>query len=190
MPGEIEEIVSESIEELAVDDLIGEAAPGTRRKQRWEMWVALSSSLLAVLAAGAALLATFASDRAAVAQAGQTEYAAVAEGVDASHTMLRVKAEILQAMGASTTSQHETDLLAVQARQLAVRTRMEDFADRGERANVVHDRLAIALTLFQVHMLLGGLAVMVERVAIWRFGFLFTTVGAGFLIAGVRGYLS
>ena len=36
----------------------------------------------------------------------------------------------------------------------------------------------------------AGLAVMVERVAIWRFGFLFTTVGAGFLIAGVRGYLS
>lgn len=190
MPAEIEEIVSDSIEELAVDDLVEEERSSRRRKPRWEMWVALSSSLLAVLAAGAALLATFASDRAATAQASQAEYAAVAEGVDASHTMLRAKAEILHALGAGQPPQHDVELRVVQAQQQAVRHRLNEFVARGERANQVHDRLAIALTLFQVHMLLGGLAVMVERAVIWRFGFVFTTLGAGFLVAGVHGYLS
>jgi hypothetical protein len=192
MASEIEEIVSEGIEEIAVDDVIDEQhgdGGHAERRPRWELWVALSSSLLAVLSAIAALLATFASDEAAVALSDQTDYAAYAEAVTAGHTILKAKLDILSSLGDTPSKEDIAELDRLHALANEFRERGHTAKDTSEFEFKVHDRLAIGVTLFQVTMLLGGLSIMVQRRAIWHFGLLFTLFGMIFFIYGVFGYI-
>lgn len=191
MPDEIQEVVAESIEEIVMDDVVGEEKKGKRHaRPRWEIWIALFSSLLAVLSAVAALLANFVSDRAAIALDNEGDYAAYAEGVNVSQTILKSKLEILRALGKQPTAEDLDEVRRVEEQRKEFQARGREFEEDGERSFKVHDHLAMAVTLFQVHMLLGGLAVIVERAAIWRFGMVFSAGGLFCLVYGIIGYLA
>jgi len=193
MASEIEEIVSENIGEIAVDDVIEEQhekVMSSERKPRWELWIALASSLLAVLSAIAALLATFASDEAAIALSDETDYSAYAEAVTASHTILKAKLDILASLGKTPSKEDIAELNRIHALSQELKTRGRMAKEEGDFKFKIHDRLAIGVTLFQVTMLLGGLSIMVQRVMIWRFGLLFTLLGMFFFIYGLLGYLT
>lgn len=193
MASEIEEVVSESIGEIAIDDVIEEQhekAVHAKGKPRWELWVALASSLLAVLSAIAALVATFASDEAAIALSDKTDYAGYAEAVAAGHTMLKAKLDILTSLGKTVSEEDVAELNRIHALSKEFRARVGAAEEKSEVKFKIHDRLAIGVTLFQVTMLLGGLSIMVQRVAIWHFGLLFTLLGMFFFIYGLLGYFT
>ena len=187
MAADIEDMVNNNIEEIAVIDIAEQT--NKRKKNRWEVWVALSSSLLAVLSAVAALLATFASDEAAVALSNDSDYSAYATGVNTSHTMLKAKIELLASMGKPATDSDVEELKAMEAQAKKFRERSASYEKQGTDAFKTHDSLAIAVTLFQVTMLLSGMAVMVDRVVIWRFGLAFSAFGLFYFVRGVIGYM-
>lgn len=184
MVNEIDEIVDDVIEDLGVDAVIEhEREQGI--KPRWEGWVALSASVLAVLSAVSALYATFAADEAAIAEADETTYSAYREGAQASYHVLRAKVEILEALGQPPTAeaQEELELYRLQAEEY--REKAAEYDQEGRDEFVAHDRLAIAVTLFQVAILLGGLAVVVQRPALWIFGLSFGFSGLALMAWGL-----
>ncbi|WP_157315358.1 DUF4337 family protein [Chitinibacter sp. GC72] len=191
MSSEIEDIVADSIEELAVDDLIEnrEESEGNNRTPRWELFVAFTSSILAVLSALAALMATFASDKATVALSNEGSFSSSAEGLDASRTVLHAKFEILKAMNQSPSEDDLAELQHLDRKRSEMRARIASAGAVSDHQLKAHDRLAIAVTLFQVTMLLGGVAVMVKRRLVWFFGLGFSAVGCVFLLLGMMGYL-
>lgn len=187
MAGEVEDLVNDTVDEIAVKEVVEQANEG--RKGRWQVWLALSSSLLAVLSVVAALLANFASDEAAVALSNDSDYSSYAEGVDTSRTMLKAKLELLAAMGKPVTDGDLDELTRMEAQARTFRERSASYEKQGTDAFRTHDSLAIAVTLFQVTMLLNGVAVMMNQVLIWRFGLVFSVVGLIYFARGVAGYL-
>lgn len=187
MAADIEDMVNDNVEEIAVIDMVEQTKE--RKKNRWEVWLALSSSLLAVLSAVAALLATFASDEAAIALSNESDYAAYAGGVATSHTMLKLKLELLESMGKSPTEGDIEELQRIKAQAEVLNERSKVYEKEGFKAFKTHDSLAIAVTLFQVTMLLSGMAVMVERAVIWRCGLAFSVIGLVYFVRGLIGYM-
>ena len=187
MAADIEEMVSSSVEDLAVVDVVEKTK--RRKKDRWEIWVALSSSLLAVLSAVAALLATFASDEAAIALSNESDYTAYAGALATSRTMLQAKLELLASMGKPATEGDVDELRRIEVEGKALSERSKRYETEGTKAFKAHDLLAVAVTLFQVTMLLSGVAVMVDRAVIWHFGLAFSMIGLFFFVRGLIGYM-
>jgi hypothetical protein len=187
MAGEVEELVGDTVDEIAVKEVVLHA--NERKKDRWQVWLALSSSLLAVLSVVAALLANFASDDAALALSNDSDFSGYADAVDTSRTMLRAKIDLLVAMGKPITDSDVEELKRMEAQAATFRERSSSYERQSTDAFRTHDSLAIAVTLFQVTMLLSGVAVMMNRVSIWRFGLAFSALGLVFFARGVAGYL-
>ncbi|MCG8425735.1 MAG: DUF4337 domain-containing protein [Chromatiales bacterium] len=191
MAADFEDIVNNSIEDIGVDAVIEhqqEKEPVD--KARWELWVALTSSLLAVLSAIAALYATFAADEAAIAEAQETVVAAYVSGAEATYSVLRTKIDILKALGKPVDAADEA---AMEEYALQVKTYREkslEYDREGGRKYKTHDHLAIAVTLFQVAILLGGLAVVVQRPALWTFGMSFVVGGVWFMAWGLTDFMT
>lgn len=186
MAGEIEEWDQENIQDNALGQVLENRPKG--KKNRWETWVALSSSMLAVLSVVAALLATFASDEATTASSDGTDFAVAAEGVKSSHTILKVKIDLLAAMGKPTTDADIGELNRIESQAKALLERSKSSTEKFRRAFEVHDLFAISIALFQLTMLLSGLAVMVGEIALWRFGLVFSAFGLYFFLRGLLAY--
>jgi hypothetical protein len=190
MANDLEEMVNDNIEEIGVDAVIERQQEPVRTIPSWETWVALASSLLAVLSAIAALYATFASDEAAIAEANETTIAAYAAGAEAAYGTLETKLYILTALGkpVDPSDMAEMENQAHQAKLF--REQAKHYDRTGGVKYKTHDQLAIAVALFQVAILLGGLAVVVQRPALWGFGLTFVVGGVGFMGLGLMNYFT
>lgn len=181
---DITETVDEIVEEIAVDAVM-EKQKDRGDSSSWDGWVALSSSVLAVLSALAALYATFAVDEFTLIISNGTDYAAYQEGSMVGLNVLKAKVDILNALD-KPVSTEDTAQMKHFEEQILKYHRKADEADRqGNHKLRVHDRLAISVTLFQVAILMGGLAVIVRRKSIWMFGLSFSFFGFGMLLWGL-----
>ena len=188
MATEIDEIVDDSIEDIGIDAVLERDDPESAdKKAAWENWVALTSSLLAVVSAIAALLATFESDKAAIAESAETVYSAYQEGANANYTILQTKLDLLAAMGKPVNAEDQEQLTSIKASIQHMKDKASAYDHAGQQNYKTHDRLAIAVTLFQMSILMGGLAVLVQRRAFWLFGMGFSLAGLGFLTYGLFG---
>jgi len=185
MVDEIEEIMDDSIEDIAVDSVIENDNGNQKKKPRWENWVALSSSLFAVLSAIAALLAIFASDEAAIAESAETVYSAYKEGVSTSYYILQTKMEILDALDKPAIASDKEQLIKLKKQMETYKAKAEKNDKEGRRQYQVHDMLAIGVTLFQVAILMGGFSILMQRPGFWVFGMVFMIVGLGFMAKGL-----
>jgi hypothetical protein len=197
MPGEIEEIVGERI------DILASELKEVRASQmpRWELWVSLFSSLLAVLSAVVALLATFASNESSKMSELTLKDDVYIEGLLTTKAIITTKIELLKAVGKNSHSDLQNDMQKIEsdldgAEINRVNTTLEGLKKDSKKAEEdsdrylkAHDMMVIAITLFQLHILLGGLSVMVHRISVWKVGFLFTGVASIFLINGVIDFL-
>lgn len=191
MATDLEEMVSDSIEDIGMDAVIERQQEQKQTdKARWEGWVALSSSLLAVLSAIAALYATFAADEAATAESHETVAAAYTSGAEASYNALRAKRDILVALGQPVDTADEAAINEYTRQIKSFRERSRNDDRSGGRKYETHDHLTIAVALFQVAILLGGLAVVVQRPALWTFGMTFVVSGLWFMVWGLVSFLS
>ena len=181
----LEEIVNDNIEDIGVDAVLERQKEETAGTSRWEGWVALTSSLLAVLSAITALYATFASDKASIAESQETVVAAYASGAEATYHVLRVKIDMLKALGKPVEPEDEAALREGELKVKQYREKTRASNRTGGYEFKTHDQLTIAVALFQVTILLGGLAVVVQRPKLWMFGLCFTVAGVWFMGRGL-----
>lgn len=187
MATEIEEIVDDTIEDIGMEAVMEPKSETADDRPSWETWVALISSLLAVVSAIAALLATFKSDEAATAEANENYYAVVRQGVEARHDLLQVKVDILAALDKDALPETLQELSVIREKLGVLNAKVESHENEADKSYESHDHLAIAVTFFQLTILLGGLSVLVKRKRVWLFGLLFTAGGLGFFGYGLLG---
>ncbi len=190
MPDHLEEIVKDNIEDIGVDAVLERQKEATAGTSRWEGWVALSSSLLAVLSAITALYATFASDKASIAESQKTVIATYASGADATYHVMRVKIDMLKALGKPVDPADEATLKERKLQVEQYREKINASSQAGGYDYKTHDQLTIAVALFQVTILLGGLAVVVQRPKLWLFGMSFMVGGIWFMGRGLVDYFT
>lgn len=188
MASEIEELDQDNVLENALDQVLEKGTEA--KKHRWEIWVAVSSSVLALLSLVAALLATFASDEATIASSDGTDLAVAAEAARSSHTVLKMKLDLLAAMDKPAGDGDTAELKRSESQARHLLERSKKATAEMDRAFKLHDLFAIAMTVFQLTMLFSGLAVMLGRIELWRVGLAFSTVGVYFFVRGLLGYMA
>jgi hypothetical protein len=148
--------------------------------ERWISWVALSTAMLAVLAAIAALLS---GDRANEAMMNQIE----SSDQWAYYQAKGIKAAVLGARVSREESANEADRAEV-ARYAKEQSEIEKEA-RQKQAEAKtdfhqHEVFARAVTLFQISIAIGAISALTRRKRYWIFSMLIGAAGCVFLLLG------
>ncbi len=181
---EIEEQLDHSIEEIETI-MEEEAVDSHGVHEKWVTQVALSSTIMAVLAAIMALFATYASDEAFVEQSQSGTQLAYYETKRVNHNVLKNKHDILMALGKQL-DEAEVALLNKYHREIEdLKKEFERAEDETSHLFETHDLFAIAVTLLQVAIAVGGISVIIRHRKVWTFSLIFATVGLFFGVWGL-----
>ncbi len=177
MPEEIEvptEHLQETLKEHAEEQPV-----------RWIGKAALSSALIAVAAAIAALLAGHDANEAMLEQMQATDQWAFYQAKGIKSAVLDSRIQLLEAMGKPVPDGDRQKLATYDAQQRAI----EDSGHELERDSAKHMRqhsvLARSVTIFQIAIAMAAIAVLVRRRSLWFTSMAFGLAGAWFLMRGV-----
>ena len=154
-------------------------------KEKWTMGVALSSALLAALAAVSSLMAGHHSNEAMIDQiraSDQWNYYQ-AKGIKAN--VLSSKLELLKAVGKPSSEKDQEKLAEYKKEQEDIKRMAEEKEQASERHLNSHVIFARAVTMFQVAIAVAAISVLTKRRRFWLVSLAFGLVGAAFMVQGL-----
>jgi hypothetical protein len=181
--GESTELVSELVMEQMEHDR------GESGSKSWHRKVALSTLLLALLAALGGLLAGITAHESNQEQIAEIISLTVLEGDRVSVEVLKAKHEILISMGETL---DEAEISAIQAIEAEIDQKREEIVEEESLARAfaqTHLIFAVAVTLLAVGISVSGMSVVIEQKWLWGVGMIFGVVGAVGVILGILSML-
>jgi len=153
--------------------------------ERWVLGVALSSAILAALAAVSALLSGHHANEAMLEQLKASDQWAYyqAKGVKAS--VLSSKMELLAALGKETLDKDREKLAEYAKEQQEISADAKKEQESSAEHMRHHVVLSRGVTMFQVAIAVGAISVLARRPAFWYVSMVFGVVGVFFLVRGV-----
>ncbi len=147
----------------------------------WGMWVALSSSLLAVLAAISALMAGHKINEALVSQMKSSNQWAYyqAKGIKGNLLDARLDSGKIEESKLEKLKEKRAEYLQEQA---DIKETAESLEHQSEHELRLHEIFARAVTMFQIAIALSAIAILAKRKSVWQFGLFLGVLGLGFLI--------
>ena len=145
------------------------------KKEKWTLLVAISTAIMAVLAAIAGLLAGHHSNEALIQQIKSSDQWAFYQAKS-------IKATI-RAMQPATFTDKTPD--QVKAEEEGIKTKAEGFEKDSEFHLQKHIVLSKAVTLLQISIAISAISILTRRRFLWVVGMATALTGAGFLIYGI-----
>ena len=146
-----------------------------KEKERWTLLVAISTAVMAVLAAIAGLLAGHHSNEALIEQIKSSDQWAFYQAKS-------IKAEIRTLQPVSDSSKTPQQ---IKEEEEAIKKRAEDAEVASETHLQKHIILARAVTLLQISIAISAIAILTRRRFMWWIAMAIALCGAGFLIEGI-----
>ena len=159
----------------------------THAKTSWTLGVALSSALLAALAAVCSLLAGHHSNEALIEQLQSSDQWAFYQAKGIKAAILSGKMELLAAEGKPATEKDEQKLAAYKQEQAEIQTRAKELQGDAKAHLQRHVIFSRGVTLFQIAIAVGAISVLTNRKSFWFVSLAFGLVGVGFLVQGLVG---
>jgi Flp pilus assembly protein TadB len=156
----------------------------THTKTRWTMGVALSSALLAGLAAVCSLLAGHHANEAMIEQIQSSDQWAFYQAKGIKAAVLGTKIELLEAEGKKISPKDNEKLAGYKKEQDEIQELAKEKQHGSESHLHQHVIYARGVTLFQVAIAVGAISVLTHRRAFWFVSLVFGLVGVFFLIQG------
>ena len=157
-------------------------------KEGWISAVAVSTAILAALAAIASLLAGDHANEGMISQieaANQWSYYQ-AKGIKSG--LLNSKVELLKALGQATAKTDEEKVGDYAREQKEIREEAEKREKAAEAHLHAHVILARAVTLFQISIAIAAVSILTKKRAFWGVSLASGVVGIVFLIQGILSY--
>jgi hypothetical protein len=153
--------------------------------ESWVMGVALTAAILAVLAAITALLAEHHANEAMLEQIRSSDQWNFYQAKSIKEKMATMKADLLRAMGKPVEAEDKAAVAKYKAEQEEIEkeAQLEAHASRAHLRN--HTILSFGVTMFQIAIAVGAIAVLTKRRRFWHVAIAFGLVGSGFLVAGL-----
>ncbi len=179
MPEEIEiptEHLSEEIQEKAEEN-----------RERWTRYLALSTALMAVLAAVAGLLAGHHANEALIERAKASDQWNFYQSKNLKQEIAVNTDIILHALGKTDTAvkDHSADVARYNREKADIRKEAEDDEHNSEAHLAKHVPLASAVTAFQIAIAISAIAILTRRKNLWYGSLVLTAIGIVFLIIGL-----
>jgi hypothetical protein len=151
----------------------------------FNMGVALSSAILAVVAAIASLKAGHAANEAILLQAKSTNQWSYFQSKSIKETVLASKVDLIKALGKKA-DEKDTEKLAEYAKEKGeIQEEAKKLADESDHEMAVHVSLAKAVTFFQIAIALSAMAVLTKKRFLWYGGMGLGIVGAVLMFLGL-----
>ncbi|HZZ18458.1 MAG TPA: DUF4337 domain-containing protein [Opitutaceae bacterium] len=153
-------------------------------KAPWTMGVALSSALLAGLAAVSSLLAGHHANEAMVEQIRSSDKWAYYQAKGIKSSVLSSKIEILEAEGKPVPAKDRQKIADYKSDQDSITTEATELEHSAEEHLKTHVVFARAVTLFQIAIAIGAIAALTNRKPFWYVSMVLGAVGIYFLAMG------
>ncbi|MGZ3418285.1 MAG: DUF4337 domain-containing protein [Polyangiales bacterium] len=184
MPDEIEvptEHLHETVHEKA-HEAAGGHGDGAPAPPPWVMAVALSSALIAVLAALSALLAGHYANEAMLEQMKASDGWAYFQAKSIKANVLQTKVDLLTALGKEVSAKDAEKIAEYgkEQKEIEEHAKHEEHASEGHMQR--HSVLARAVTVFQIAIALSAIAVLTKKKQVWYGSMLLGVAGAAFMV--------
>lgn len=150
--------------------------------ERWTMGVALSSALLAGLAALASLKAGHYANEAMMSQIESANTWSYFQSKSIKESQLKSKMEILSALGKPASEADAAKAAEYKEEKEKVQKKAEGLEHEAKHHLATHEVLARSVTMFQVAIAIGAVSVLVKRRRFWLVSLGFGVAGIVFLV--------
>jgi Domain of unknown function (DUF4337) len=151
-------------------------------REGWVLGVALSSALLAGLAAVSSLMAGHHANEAMMSQIESADQWSYYQSKGIKETALTSKAEILDALGKPEAST-DKEKVAQYERDKEQIAKKADVLEKEAQVHLrTHEVLASSVTMFQIAIAVGAIAVLIRRRGFWLASLVVGLAGVAFLI--------
>jgi hypothetical protein len=156
------------------------------RREKWVMGVAVSTAILAAIAAVASLLAGQHINEGMMSQIRASDAWAFYQAKGIKAEVLNAKIEMLAAEGKAPSAADQAKAAQYISEQAAITKDAQAFQDEAEAHVRRHEKLASAVTFFQIGIAVSAIAVLTRRRFFWFVGMAFGCVGLAFLAFSYR----
>ncbi len=153
-------------------------------KAPWTMGVALSSALLAGLAAVSSLFAGHYANEAMIEQIQSSDQWAFFQAKGIKAAVLGSKLELLEAEGRPVSDKDRAKLAEYKKEQEEISAEAKRKQHTSEAHLHKHEVLARGVTLFQIAIAIGAIAALTSRRPFWFVSLAFGAIGGWFFIQG------
>lgn len=154
-------------------------------QESWHLRVALSSALLAVLAALAALLGGHYANEAMIEQIRSSDAWSHYQAKSIKAAVTKSKLEMLEALGKPAPAETREQLKKYEEDQAEISGEAKEMAEKSEKFLTKHSQFAYSLTFFQVAIGIGAISVLTRKPAFWKLSLGVGIFGLFFLIRGI-----
>lgn len=154
----------------------------------WVLWVALSSALIAALAAIASLLAGHHANEAMIDQLAASDQWGYYQAKGVKSAVLSSKSELLQALGHAPQGGDAEKLKRYDEEQNEIKRAAEEKQTAASLHLQSHSIFARSVTMFQVAIAVSAISVLVRRRLFWFISLGFAVIGIAFLAQGIVTY--
>ena len=153
-------------------------------KEKWVLYVALTTAVIAVLAAITGLLAGDHADEAMLSQIRSSDKWAFYQAKSIKTELINSSNKILIAIGKAPAAQDTAKIAANKIEQAKIMEEAKDAQKESDGHVAKHKILARGVTLFQVAIAIGAISIITKRKALWIVSVGFAFVGIFFLLQG------
>ncbi len=156
------------------------------KKERWTMYLALSTAFMAVLAAIAGLLAGHHANEALLERAKASDQWSYYQSKNIKSEIAASTDQILHTLSAKpVTEDHSATIARYEKEKEAIKKVAEEEEESSEKHLAKHVPLASAVTAFQIAIAISAIAILTRRKNLWYGGLLLSVVGIIFFIIGL-----
>jgi len=153
-------------------------------KDKWVIWVAMTTAVFAVLAAITGLLAGDHADEAMLSQIHASDQWAFYQAKGIKSDVIASGSKILLALGKKPSAQDSAKIVSNKAEQAGIMKEAKAAEKESKEHSSLHKILARGVTLFQIAIAIGAISIIIKRKELWMVSIGFAAVGIFFLLQG------
>jgi hypothetical protein len=154
-------------------------------KERWVIFVAMTTAIIAVLAAIAGLLAGTHADDAMLSQIKASDQWAFYQAKGIKSDVIASTGKMLIAMGKQPLQEDINKIKENKKEQAEIKNKAEEFQKESDVHLEKHGIFAHGVTLFQIAIAIGAISIITKRKFLWLISVGFACVGIFFLVQGL-----
>lgn len=162
----------------------------TTAGERWILGVALSSALLASLAAVTSLKAGHYANEAMISQIESANRWSFFQSKSIKEAQLKSKMEILEVLGKPTSEGDKTKADEYKRDKEEIQNQAAELEKQAKHHLQTHQVLAKCVTMFQVAIAIGAISVLTRRRTFWFISLGFGAVGLVFAMQSLRSIMA
>jgi hypothetical protein len=154
-------------------------------KDKWVIFVAMTTAVIAVLAAITGLLAGDHADEAMLSQIHASDQWAFYQAKGIKSDVIAQGDKLMLALGKKPSPQDSAKISSNKADQAKIMAEAKGAEKESHEHSAKHKILARGVTLFQIAIAIGAISIIVKRKVLWVVSVGFAAVGIYFLLQGV-----